>query len=140
MEVVDILDIDGNQWEIRDAEARNKIVTLETEIEKLKTIEKWEYDIPIYGGKIVARRQGNVVSVSGNRIGVVKEFSSNIGDIIFSVLPERFRPSEDCFYMMRSSGSYVTQYGGVINKKGEISYYTYTTVDYGSFSTSYIID
>ena len=135
-----IVNIKGVQWDLKDEMARGEIVTLKKEIEKLRTIEKWEYDIPIYGGKIIARRQGNVVNVSGNRIGVVKELSQNIGDIILSVLPERFRPSENCFYMMRSSGSYVTQYGGIINPNGEISYYTYTNVDYGAFSASYIVD
>lgn len=135
-----IVDIKGVQWELKDEVARNEIVTLKGEIEKLRTIEKWEYDIPIYGGKIVARRQGNIVNVSGNRIGVIKELSQNIGDITLSVLPEKFRPSENCFYMMRSSGSFVTQYGGIISPNGEINYYTYTTVDYGSFSASYIVD
>ena len=32
MEVVNTLDIDGTQWELQDAEARNKIATLETEV------------------------------------------------------------------------------------------------------------
>lgn len=32
MEVVNTLDIDGTQWELQDVEARNKIVTLETEV------------------------------------------------------------------------------------------------------------
>ena len=135
-----IVDIKGVQWELKDEVARNGITTLKEEIEKLRTIEKWEYDIPIYGGKIVARRQGNVINVSGNRIGIIKGLSPSIGNIILSVLPERFRPSENCFYMMRSSGSYITQYGGIIFPNGEISYYTYTTVDYGAFSASYIAD
>ena len=42
MEIVDTLDIDGNQWKLRDTEARNKIATLEekTTIKITKKIEK----------------------------------------------------------------------------------------------------
>ena len=140
MEVANILDIDGTQWEMQDLEARNKIATLKTEIEKLKTIEKWEYNIPIYGGKITARRQGNVVSVIGFDIGTVKKITVDIGDINLAVLPERFRPTDPQFFMMRISGSYITQYGGTIYPKGNINYYTYESVDYGYFSVSYIVD
>ena len=32
MEIVNTLDIDGTQWELQDVEARNRIATLETEI------------------------------------------------------------------------------------------------------------
>ena len=140
MEVVNTLDIDGTQWNIQDSEARNTISALKTEIEKLKTVEKWEYKIPEYGGDIVARRQGNIVNVIGFDIGTVKKLTTDIGDINFTVLPERFRPSELCFYMMRISGSYSTQYGGIVYPNGNINFYTYTVVDYGYFSVSYIVD
>ena len=140
MEVVNTLDIDGTQWNIQDSEARNTISALKTEIEKLKTVEKWEYKIPEYGGDIVARRQGNIVNVIGFDIGTVKKLTTDIGDINFTVLPERFRPSEPCFYMMRISGTYSTQYGGIVYPNGNINFYTYTVVDYGYFSVSYIVD
>ena len=140
MEIVNTLDIDGTQWEIRDEEARNKISALQAEIEKLKTVEKWEYNIPIYGGKIIASRQGNVISVTGTNIGRVKALTKDIGDINFTVLPEKFRPSNAQFFMMRTSGSYITQYGGVIYTNGDINFYTYEIVDYGYFSLSYIVD
>lgn len=140
MEKVSIIDIQGVQWAIKDQEARNDIITLKAEVEKLRTIEKWEYNIPIYGGKIVARRQGNVVSVSGFGIGSVQNITQDIGDINFAVLPERFRPLNECFYMLRISGSYETQYGGVIRPNGEINCYTYTTIEIGYFSVSYIVD
>lgn len=140
MEVVNTLDIDGTQWEIQDVEARNEIQALKTEIEKLKTVEKWKYKITDYGGDIVARRQGNVVSVTGTNIGRIKKLTTDIGDINFAVLPERFRPSDAQFYMMRTSGSYLTQYGGVIYPNGNINFFTYSVVDYGCFSVSYIVD
>ena len=140
MEVVNTLDIDGTQWNIQDSEARNEISALKTEINKLRTIEKWEYDIQVYGGKITARRQGNVVSVIGTNIGRIKELTQDIGDINLAVLPERFRPSEACFFMMRTSGSYSTQYGGLVYTNGAINFYTYVIVDYGYFSVSYIVD
>lgn len=140
MEKVSIIDIQGVQWEIEDREAKNAIITLKAEVEKLRTIEKWEYNIPIYGGKIVARRQGNVVSVIGLDIGRVQNITQDIGDINFAVLPERFRPSNECFYMLRTSGSYTTQYGGTIRQNGEINCYTYTTIELGFFSVSYIVD
>lgn len=140
MEIANTLDIDGTQWEIQDSGARNEISVLKTEMEKLKTIEKWEYDIPIYGGKIVARRQGNVITVTGNDIGRTKNLTTDIGDINFTVLPERFRPSEAQFFMMRTSGSYSTQYGGVVYPNGNVNFYTYAIVDYGYFSVSYIVD
>lgn len=140
MEVVNILDIDGTQWEIQDGVARSEISALKTEIKKLRTIEKWEYNIPIYGGNIIARRQGNVVNVIGNAIGSVKKITSDIGDINFAVLPERFRPLEQNFFMARVSGSYQTNFGGVIYPNGNVNYYTYTEVDYCSFSVSYIVD
>lgn len=137
---VKIVDIDGEQWNIKDQMAREKIATLETEIEKLKTIEKWEYNIPIYGGHIVARRQGNVVNVSGNSIGKVKELTQDIGDVTFAILPERFRPLEEQFFIVRLSGSYQTQYGGTVYPSGSINYYTYTVTNRGCFSVSYIVD
>ena len=140
MEIVNTLDIDGTQWEIQDVEARNKIATLETEIEKLKTIEEWVYNIPVYGGKITARRQGNVVSVFGNAIGNIKTLTEDIGDINFAVLPERFRPTDPQFFMIRISGSYTTNYGGMIQEDGHVNFYTYTSVDYGCFSVSYIVN
>ena len=140
MEVVNTLDIDGTQWEIQDVIARNEISALKTEIEKLNTIEKWEYTVPTYGGKIIARRQGNVVSVNGNSIGKVKPLTPDIGNINLAILPERFRPLESQFFMMRLSGSYQTQYGGVVNPNGAINYYTYTLADYACFSVSYIVD
>lgn len=140
MEIANTLDIDGTQWEIQDSGARNEISVLKTEMEKLKTIEKWEYDIPIYGGKIVARRQGNVITVTGNDIGRTKNLTTDIGDINFTVLPERFRPSEAQFFMMRTSGSYSTKYGGVVYPNGNVNFYTYAIVDYGYFSVSYIVD
>lgn len=140
MEVVNTLDIDGTQWTIQDSEARSEISALKTEIEKLKTVEKWVYNIPIYGGEITAHRQGNVVNVTGFGIGRVKHLTPDIGDINFAVLPERFRPSDAQFFMTRLSGSYQTNVGGVIYQNGNINYYTYTEVDYGSFSVSYIVD
>lgn len=140
MEVVNTLDIDGTQWEIQDAESRSEISALKTEIKKLKTVEKWIYNIPIYGGEITARRQGNVVSVTGIDIGRIKEITKDIGDINFAVLPVNFRPSNPQFFMMRTSGSYSTQYGGVIYGSGNINFYTYAIVDYGYFSVSYIVD
>ena len=137
---VKIVDIDTSQWNIKDQEARNKIINLETEIQKLKTVEKWQYTIPNYGGYIVARRQGNVVSVVGNDIGIANPITSTVGDIDFAILPERFRPKENCFYMMRMAGSYVTQYGGMVRTNGAINFYTYTNVTLGCFSLSYIVD
>lgn len=137
---VKIIDIDSEQWNIKDQDARNKIAILETEIEKLKTIEKWEYIIPTYGGHIVARRQGNVVSVVGDSIGGKNKIPSTIGDINFAILPERFRPREKCFFMMRLSGSYETNIGGTILEDGNINFWTYKEVDYGCFSLSYIVD
>lgn len=140
MEIVNTLDIDGTQWTIQDSGARNEISVLKTEIEKLKTVEKWVYNIPIHGGEITARRQGNVVNVTGVNIGSVKPITKDIGNIDFAILPERFRPSTATFFMMRTSGSYVTQYGGAVFANGAINYYTYTDVDYGYFSVSYIVD
>ncbi len=140
MEVANILDIDGTQWEMQDAEARNKIATLETEIKKLKTIEKWEYTIPDYGGIIVASRQGNIVNITASSIGRIKPIPNTIGDMVFAVLPERFRPSFEQFYMMRLSGSYQTNCGGMIETNGAITFYTYAVVNHGSFSVSYIVD
>lgn len=140
MEVANILDIDGSQWEIQDVEARNEIVTLKTEIEKLKTIEKWEYTIPTYGGEIIARRQGNIVNITANRIGRTNPIPDTIGNMVFAVLPERFRPSFEQFYMMRLSGSYQTNIGGTIAINGAINFYTYRVIEYGSFTVSYIVD
>ena len=137
---VKIIDIDSVQWNIKDQDARNEITTLKTEIEKLKTIEKWEYVIPTYGGYIVARRQGNIVSVIGNGIGKVNKIPSTTGDINFTTLPERFRPQEACFFIMRLSGSYETNIGGEIYQDGNIKFWTYKEVDYGCFSLSYIVD
>ena len=137
---VKIVDIDGSQWNIKDQDARNKVLILEEEIKKLKTIEKWEYTIPNYGGDIVARRQGNVVSITANGIGRSNILPKSIGNIDLATLPERFRPLESCFYIMRVSGSYETQYGGMINQDGNINFWTYVDVDYGCFSVSYIVD
>lgn len=140
MAEVKIIDIDGEQWEMKDQAARNKIKVLETEITNLETIEKWETTIPNYGGKIIARRQGNIVNIIGNSIGRDNKIPSTVGDINFAILPERFRPSESCFFMMRTSGSYQTSYGGMIYVSGEINCWTYTDIDYGCFSLSYIVD
>ena len=140
MQDVKIVDIDNVQWNMKDQEARNKIANLETEIPKLKTVEKWQYTIPNYGGSIVARRQGNVVSVVGTNIGVANTIPSTVGNIDFAILPERFRPKENCFFMMRIAGSYITQYGGTIFTNGTINFYTYTNVTEGYFSLSYIVD
>ena len=140
MQDVKIVDIDNEQWNMKDQEARTKIAALETEISKLKTVEKWQYTIPNYGGSIVARRQGNVVSVVGNDIGIANPITSTIGDIDFAILPERFRPKENCFYMMRIAGSYVTQYGGTVFTDGKINFYAYVNITNGCFSISYIVD
>ena len=137
---VKIIDIDGEQWSMKDQESRNEITTLKTEIAKLKTIEKWEYLIPTYGGHIVARRQGNIVSVIGNGIGNVNKITTDIGDINFAILPERFRPQEECFFIMRLAGSYQTNVGGAVNPDGNINFWTYQEVEYGCFSLSYIVD
>ena len=127
MAEVKIIDIDGVQWEMKDQTARNKITELGTEITNLKTVEKWEIGIPNYGGRIVARRQGNIVNVNGYNIGRENPIPSSIGDINFAILPERFRPSETCFFMMRTTGSYQTHYGGTININGEINFWTYVS-------------
>lgn len=137
---VKIIDIDGVQWNVKDQDARNEITTLKTEIEKLKTIEKWEYVIPTYGGHIIARRQGNVINVVGNDIGRVSMITSDVGDINLAILPERFRPQEGCFFMMRLSGSYQTNVGGIVYPDGNINFWTYENVDWGYFSLSYIVD
>ena len=137
---VKIVDIDNVQWNMKDQEARNRIAELETEIPKLKTVEKWQYTIPNYGGSIVARRQGNVVSIVGSDIGVANPIPSTVGDINFAILPEKFRPKENCFYMMRIAGSYITQYGGAVFPNGAINFYTYISVSKGDFSLSYIVD
>lgn len=137
---VKIIDIDGEQWNIKDQTAREKIATLETEIEKLKTIEKWEYTVPTYGGLITARRQGNVVSISAELIGHVTPVPSTVGDLDFAVLPERFRPSVSQFFMLRFSGSYVTEYGGKVYTDGRINTWPYRDISYGEFSLSYVVD
>lgn len=137
---VKMVDIDNVQWNMKDQEARNKVAALETEIQKLKTVEKWQYTIPNYGGSIVARRQGNVVSVIGTNIGIANAIPSTVGSVDFAILPERFRPKERCFFIMRTSGSYVTQYGGTVSTNGVINFYTYVIVDNGDFSLSYIVD
>lgn len=140
MALVKIVDIDGVQWEMKDQTARDKITALETEIKNLKTVEKWETTIPNYGGKIIARRQGNVVNVIGNNIGRENKIPSTVGDINFATLPERFRPSEGCFFIIRVSGSYQSSYGGMIKPTGEVNCWTYIDIDYGCFSVSYIVD
>ena len=140
MEKVSIIDIQGEQWPIEDENARKKIAELETEIKKLKTIEKWDYTIPNYGGHITARRQGNVVNVIGENIGRINKIPKDVGDFNFAILPERFRPTENCFYMCKIDGSYRTQYGGVVFPNGKINFWTYVDVDYGNFSLSYIVD
>ena len=135
-----IIDIDGVQWSIKDQTARDKITALETKITNLETVEKWETTIPNYGGKIIARRQGNIIHVSGGDIGRENPIPETIGDINFATLPERFRPSEACFFMIRVSGSYQTSYGGMIYPNGNINCWTYKAIDYGCFSLSYIVD
>lgn len=140
MAEVKIVDIDGVQWPIKDETARNKIAALETEIANLKTVEKWETTIPNYGGKIIARRQGNIVNIIGNNIGRENKIPSTVGDINFATLPERFRPLEACFFMIRVSGNYITSYGGVVYPDGKINCWTYVDLDYGFFSLSYIVD
>lgn len=140
MEVAHTLDIGGSQWELKDVEARNEILALKTEIEKLKTVEKWEYIVPTYGGHITARRQGNIVNVIGNDIGRENKITPDIGDLNFANLPERFRPKEACFFMIRLSGSYQTNTGGTIYPNGYINYWTYGLADKICFSVSYIVD
>lgn len=137
---VKVIDIDGEQWNMKDQMAREKIATLETEIEKLKTIEKWEYTVPTYGGHITARRQGNVVSISAESIGQATPISSTTGDVNIANLPERFRPSEEQFFMMRLTGSYKTQFGGAIYVSGNVNFWTYEEISWGSFSVSYIVN
>ena len=62
MEVVNTLDIDGTQWEIRDEEARKKIVELETLVNKLKTdTEVTELNNIVLGSG--ARFVGTVIKV-----------------------------------------------------------------------------
>lgn len=140
MEKVSIIDIQGIQWAIKDQEASNKIATLEKEIKELKTIEKWSSTVKDYGGQIIARRQGNTVNIVGVNIGSVKKIPETVGNIDFAILPERFRPQEEQFYIMRVSGSYITQYGGMVYPNGNINFWIYTEVDYGYFSLSYIVD
>lgn len=137
---VKVIDIDNEQWNIKDQMAREKITTLETEIEKLKTIEKWEYTVPIYGGHIIARRQSNVVSISAGGIGSITPIPATVGDINITILPERFRPLEKQFFMTRISGSYVTQFGGEVFEDGNINFWTYAEISYGDFSLSYIVN
>lgn len=137
---VKIIDIDSEQWSIKDQMAREKIATLETEIEKLKTIEKWEYTVPTYGGHITARRQGNVVSISAQDIGRVTPIPKTAGDVNIAILPERFRPSEGQFFVMRWDGSFGTQFGGKVFANGNINFWTYKEISYGEFSLSYIVN
>lgn len=140
MQDVKIIDIDNVQWNIKDQETRNKTAILEEEITRLKTVEKWDYEVPIYGGHITARRQGNVVSVTGYNIGMKSPIPQATGNIDFGILPERFRPSEQIFFMLRTSGSYSTQYGGMVFPDGKINSWTYVKIDFGYFSVSYIVD
>lgn len=137
---VKVIDIDNEQWNIKDQMAREKITTLETEIEKLKTIEKWEYTVPIYGGHITARRQGNVVNISADAIGSNTPIPATVGDVNITILPERFRPSEAQFFTMRISGSYETHFGGRVFQDGNINFWTYAEISYGEFSLSYIVN
>lgn len=137
---VKIIDIDGEQWNIKDQDARSKIITLETEITKLKTIEKWEYTIPTYGGHVIARRQCNIVSITANGIGTAAQITEGMGIINFVTLPERFRPSEMCLFMLRVSGSLKIQYGGIISQDGKVRTHVYENIKDGLFSVSYIVD
>ena len=140
MAEVKIIDIDGVQWEMKDQTARDKITALETKITNLETVEKWETTVPNYGGKIIARRQGNVINIIGSNIGRENKIPSTIGDIDLATLPERFRPTEACFFMLRTSGRYLTDVGGMVYQTGKINCWTYTDIDYGYFSLSYIVD
>lgn len=137
---VKIINIDNEQWNIKDQMAREKIANLETEMEKLKTIEKWEYTVPIYGGQVTARRQGNVVSISAENIGRVTSIASTTGDVNIAILPERFRPSEAQFFMMKTSKSYLTNFGGKVYPAGNINIWTYEEISNGDFSLSYIVN
>lgn len=137
---VKIVDIDNVQWNMKDQEARNKTAILEEEITKLKTVERWDYEIPTYGGHITARRQGNIVSVIGYGIGSKSPIPQTTGNIDFAILPERFRPLEQIFFMLRTAGSYSTQYGGIVFPNGAINSWTYVKIDFGYFSLSYIVD
>lgn len=140
MEKASIIDIQGVQWEIEDKNAHKRINELEKKIEELKTIEKWSSTVKDYGGQIIARRQGNIINIVGTGIGENKVIPANVGDINFAILPERFRPKEEHFYIMRISRSYITQYGGIVRPNGDINFWTYVDVDYGCFSLSYIVD
>lgn len=140
MAEVKIIDIDGVQWEMKDQTARDKIATLETEITNLKTVEKWETIIQNYGGKIIARRQGNIINIVAIGIGRENKIKSGAGSIDLAILPEKFKPKEEHFFMMRVSGSYQTNIGGVIRSNGNINIWAYTEIDYGCFSLSYIVD
>lgn len=140
MQDVKIVDIDNVQWNMKDQEARNKTAILEEEITRLKTVEKWDYEVPIYGGHITARRQGNIVSIVGYGIGTKSPIPQTTGDINFVILPIRFRPSEMIFFMIRTAESYVTQYGGIVFPDGRINSWTYVNINFGNFSVSYIVD
>ena len=67
MEVVNTLDIDGTQWEIQDVEARNKLVTLETEVNvnipKKFTIDEKRID------DVYKCAEGNSIQECCNKIG-----------------------------------------------------------------------
>ena len=70
MEVVNTLDIDGTQWELQDAEARNKIAELETQLKQLQeeTKEKEITNAVLnpdlkFSGHII--QKGKLVTVSG---------------------------------------------------------------------------
>lgn len=134
------IDIDGEQWNIKDQDTRDEITTLKEEIAKLKIVEKWEYVIPNYGGRIVAYRQGNVISVIGERIGIENNIPATMGNITFATLPERFRPKNECFFMLRISGSFQTNFGGMVLTNGNICSYTYNAIESGHFSLSYIVN
>ena len=78
MEVVNILDIDGTQWEIRDEEARKKISVLETSFNSLtdykkdkeiNTGTKW------IDGKAIYRKVffSNINWINGETIGSIKD-------------------------------------------------------------------
>ena len=79
MEVADILDIDGSQWEIQDAEARNKIATLETEV-NTNISERFTTDEKRING-IYKIAYGNSIQNCCEKLG----YSYSYTDIPFSI-------------------------------------------------------
>ena len=105
------------------------------------TVSTKSYTVPTYGGTIVFKRYGNIVTVHGYGIGSTKNLTAGASYTLVNNIDSKYRPSIGLVSVGFVSGNwdYSSHTGYQISSDGNLSVYAYQKIGSGHFTFTYVV-